>query len=38
MECFIMKEGIMPIWEDKENINGGCVSLRIPKIVVKIYG
>lgn len=32
---FIMKEGIMPIWEDEKNLNGGCVSLRIPKIGCK---
>ena len=24
-----MREGITPIWEDKENINGGCWSFKI---------
>jgi len=28
---FIMKEGIIPIFEDKHNINGGYWSLRISK-------
>jgi hypothetical protein len=26
---FLMKDGITPIWEDKENINGGCWSYKI---------
>jgi hypothetical protein len=26
---FIMKNGIMPIWEDKQNRNGGCFSYKI---------
>jgi translation initiation factor 4E len=35
---FIMKEGIKPIWEDKQNINGGCFSYKINnKIVTKIW-
>lgn len=27
---FIMRKGIKPIWEDKENRNGGCFSYKIP--------
>jgi hypothetical protein len=26
---FLMKENIIPIWEDEENINGGCWSFKI---------
>lgn len=26
---FLMEEGIMPIWEDTKNINGGCWSFKI---------
>ena len=26
---FIMKEGILPIWECAHNINGGCVSWKV---------
>lgn len=34
---FIMKDNVKPIWEDKENMNGGCWSYKIydtqaPKI------
>lgn len=25
---FIMKNNILPIWEDKNNINGGCISIK----------
>lgn len=28
---FIMKEGIDPLWENDENINGGCWSYKINK-------
>ena len=28
---FLMKEGINPIWEDLQNIEGGCVSLKYSK-------
>lgn len=28
---FIMKGGINPMWEDSENISGGCWSFKIPK-------
>jgi hypothetical protein len=26
---FIMKKGIMPTWEDKQNIKGGCISYKL---------
>ena len=28
---FLMKEGIEPIWEDPENLNGCCISFKIDK-------
>ena len=28
---FLMKDGIFPNWEDTNNINGSCISLKIPK-------
>ncbi len=28
---FIMREGIVPIWEDEANINGGCWSFKLPE-------
>lgn len=28
---FIMREHIMPMWEDENNINGGCFSYKINK-------
>ena len=28
---FLMRDTIDPLWEDTENINGGCWSLKIPK-------
>jgi hypothetical protein len=28
---FIMREHILPIWEDENNINGGCFSYKILK-------
>jgi hypothetical protein len=28
---FIMKEGILPLWEDPGNINGGFWSFKVPK-------
>ena len=27
---FIMKDGIIPVWEDLNNRNGGCFSYKIP--------
>ena len=32
---FIMKDGVKPIWEDTNNKNGGCWSLRIEKENIK---
>jgi hypothetical protein len=26
---FLMKDGIMPTWEDSQNINGGCISIKL---------
>ena len=26
---FLMKEGIMPTWEDPQNIDGGCISIKL---------
>lgn len=26
---FLMKEGIMPTWEDPQNIEGGCISIKL---------
>jgi len=28
---FLMKDDIQPIWEDKRNIEGGCVSFKVEK-------
>lgn len=27
---FLMKTGILPTWEDAENIKGGCISIKLP--------
>lgn len=32
---FIIEEGITPRWEDKKNINGGVLTLKISKKVVE---
>lgn len=32
---FIMKQDILPLWEDKLNRNGGCWSIRIEKKIVR---
>ena len=35
---FLMRNEIKPMWEDKENINGGCFSLKIQnKYVYKTW-
>jgi len=35
---FIMKKGIIPVWEDPNNRNGGCFSYKIPnKSVYSIW-
>lgn len=28
---FLMKSNIKPIWEDENNINGGCISYKVDK-------
>ena len=28
---FLMKENVVPLWEDKQNVNGGCWSYKINK-------
>ena len=34
----IMKNNILPIWEDENNINGGCISIKVNiKEVEKIW-
>ena len=32
---FLMKDGIDPLWEDKNNVDGGCWSLKIQKGNIK---
>ena len=35
---FLMKEGINPTWEDKNNRNGGCFSFKIEtKIITQVW-
>lgn len=35
---FIMREGVSPIWEDKNNKNGGCFSYRVShKILTSVW-
>lgn len=34
---FLMRKGIEPLWEDKNNINGGCWSFKITKGQIKKY-
>ena len=35
---FLMRDGVTPTWEDKENRNGGCFSYKIPnKNVFKVW-
>lgn len=31
---FIMRDGILPMWEDPKNKNGGCFSFKIPSPIV----
>jgi hypothetical protein len=28
---FLMREHIFPCWDDKNNIEGGCLSIKMPK-------
>lgn len=32
---FMMKKDILPLWEDKQNINGGCFSYKVSNKYVK---
>ena len=32
---FMMKDSVMPTWEDEQNCNGGCFSYKIPNKQVK---
>ncbi len=34
---FIMRKGINPLWEDPQNVDGGCWSFKIPKGAIKKY-
>jgi len=34
---FIMRKGINPLWEDPQNLNGGCWSFKIGKGNIKQY-
>jgi len=34
---FIMREGINPLWEDPQNLDGGCWSFKIGKGKIKQY-
>jgi hypothetical protein len=31
---FIMREHVFPCWDDKYNIDGGCVSIKVPREAV----
>ena len=31
---FLMREHVFPCWDDKYNINGGCLSIKVPKEAV----
>lgn len=35
---FLMREHIFPCWDDKFNIDGGCVSIKIPKTSAVVEG
>lgn len=28
----IFRKGVKPVWEDPENLNGGCWTFRVPKV------
>ena len=34
---FIMREYVFPMWDDKENINGGCMSIKVLKENIEVY-
>lgn len=35
---FLMREHIFPCWDDKFNIDGGCVSIKVPKTASVVEG
>ena len=34
---FVMREYVFPMWDDKENINGGCLSIKVLKDNIESY-
>ena len=30
---FLMKKGILPMWEDPKNLKGGCFSFKVPNTI-----
>jgi hypothetical protein len=34
---FIMRDGIFPMWDAEENINGGCLSIKVLKENIPIF-
>jgi hypothetical protein len=34
---FLMREHVFPCWDDKYNIDGGCLCIRIPKHAVETF-
>ena len=32
---FLMKKGILPMWEDPKNLKGGCFSFKVPNKNIK---
>ena len=34
---FIMREHIFPCWDDPNNINGGCLSIKVLKENMKVF-
>lgn len=34
---FLMREHVFPCWDDKNNIEGGCLSMKLPKTSVEPF-
>ena len=34
---FLMREHVFPCWDDKNNLEGGCVSIKLPKKGVETF-
>lgn len=34
---FLMREHVFPCWDDKNNLEGGCLSIKLPKRVVEPF-